>query len=79
MTHEEYESVAALDALGAVGGGETGALRRHLAGCLPCRRARIDFGEAAALIARGLEPVAPPRFMREQITAVVCATLNARL
>jgi hypothetical protein len=71
MTHEECESVAALDALGVVGGGEAGLLRLHLVGCLPCRRARVDFSEAAALIARGLEPVAPPRFMREQITAAV--------
>jgi cell division protein FtsB len=71
MTHEEYDSIAALDALGVAGGADLGALRLHLAGCLPCRRSRIDYGEAAALIARSLEPVPPPRFMRDQIIAVV--------
>src|SRR5689334_18572951 len=67
MTHEECDSIAALDALGVAGAADAGALRLHLAGCIPCRRARIDYGEAAALIARSLEPVLPPRFLRERI------------
>jgi hypothetical protein len=71
MTHEEFESIAALDALGVAGGREAGALRIHLAGCLPCRRVRIEYGEAAALMATDLDPVLPPRFMRERIVASV--------
>ncbi len=71
MTHEECDSIAALDALGVAGATDAGALRLHLAGCVPCRRARIDYGEAAALIARSLEPVLPPRFLRERIIAGV--------
>jgi hypothetical protein len=67
MTHDQHDSVALLDALGVAGSGEVAALRMHLAGCIPCRRARLDYGEAAALIARSLEPIAPPRFLREQI------------
>lgn len=71
MTHADHDSLAALDALGIAGAGEVGALRLHLAGCIPCRRARVEYGEAAALIARSLEPVPPPRFLREQIIAGV--------
>lgn len=73
MTHEEYESIAALDALGAAGSLEAGALRVHLAGCLPCRRARVEYGEAAAILATDLVPVAPPRFVRERIVSRVRA------
>lgn len=71
MTHDDHESIAALDALGVATGSEAGALRLHLAGCIPCRRVRVEYGEAAALIARSLEPVPPPHFMREQIIAAV--------
>jgi len=71
MTHEEYESIAALDALGVAGGTEAGALRIHLAGCLPCRRVRVEYGDAAALLATSLDPVEPPRFMRERIVSSV--------
>jgi cell division protein FtsB len=67
MTHDDHDALAFLDALGVAGTGEVAALRMHLAGCIPCRRARVEYGEAAALIARSLEPIAPPRFLREQI------------
>lgn len=71
MTHEEYESIAALDALGVAGGKEAGALRIHLAGCMPCRRARIEYGDAVAVMATDLLPIEPPRFLRERVVSVV--------
>ena len=69
MGHEEYESIAALDAIGAATAGEASALRTHVLGCLPCRRSRSEFSEAAALIALALEPVTPPARLRERVIA----------
>jgi hypothetical protein len=71
MTHEEFESIAALDALGIAKGGEVGALHLHLAGCVPCRRVRAEYTEAATLLARGLDPIDPPRGAREQVIDAV--------
>ena len=67
MTHDEFETIAALDALGAATVSEAGALRLHLAGCIPCRRARDEYAEATTLMATSLAPVDPPRALREQI------------
>ena len=67
MAHEDFEAIAALDALGAAGADEAAALRQHLSSCLPCRRARDEFAEATALMAKDLEPVAPPSDVRERV------------
>jgi len=67
MTHDEFESIAALDALGAASAEEESALREHLETCDSCRRARDEFGEAATLLARDLDPVPPPAEARQQI------------
>lgn len=67
MTHEEFESLAALDALGVATGDESAALRGHLGGCFVCRRSRDEYGEAATLMARGLAPVTPPPWLRTRI------------
>ena len=77
MTHEEYESIAALDALGVATGGEVAALRLHLAACHPCRLARAEFGEASAMFAFALAPIAPPAHVRAAILAEVSPELRA--
>ena len=69
MGHEDFESIAALDAIGAASAGEASALRAHVLGCLPCRRTRNEFAEAAVLIALALEPVSPPARLRERVIA----------
>ncbi len=66
-THEEYQEIAALDALGAASPGEELELHEHLGDCATCRRVRDEYAEAVTLLARGLEPVAPPDELREQI------------
>lgn len=71
MTHADFESIAALDVLGAATTGEASALRAHLLGCLPCRRARDEFADATTFIALGLEPVPPPNRLRGQISAAL--------
>ena len=73
MIHEEFESIAALDAIGAATADEERRLREHLASCAGCRAAREEYGEAAALLARQVEPVAPPPDVRARILNAVDA------
>lgn len=67
MTHADFESIAALDVLGAATAGEASALRTHLLGCIPCRRTRDEYADATTFIALSLEPVAPPRDLRARV------------
>lgn len=69
MTHEEFDSIAALDAVGAATADEARSLDEHAAGCSDCRRARDEYAEAASLLARDLSPVAPPNDVRDNVIA----------
>ncbi len=71
MTHDEFEAIAALDAIGAATAGEAAMLEQHLASCESCRRARDEFAEAATLLARDLDPVAPPPEVREHVVETI--------
>lgn len=71
MTHADFESIAALDVLGAATAGEASALRTHLLACIPCRRTRDEYADATTFIALGLEPVAPPRELRSRVASAV--------
>ena len=71
MTHADFESIAALDVLGVASAGEASALRAHLMGCIPCRRAREEYVEATTSIALSLEPIAPPRDLRTRVAAAM--------
>jgi anti-sigma-K factor RskA len=66
-THEDFETIASLDAIGAASADESTSLRAHMESCADCRRARDEFGEAATLLARQLEPVQPPGNVRMRI------------
>jgi cell division protein FtsB len=67
MNHDEFESIAALDAIGAAAPEEEQQLAAHLRECVPCRRARDEFAEAAALLAQDLPPVTPPADVRRRV------------
>ena len=71
MTHADFESIAALDVLGAATAGEASALRVHLLACIPCRRARDEFADATTFIALGLEPIQPPRDLRARVATAL--------
>jgi anti-sigma-K factor RskA len=71
IRHEAYDSIAALDAIGAASADEADAFHAHLPSCPDCRRARDEYGEAASLLARDLDPVAPPPELRNRIFAAV--------
>ena len=78
MTHEETESIAALDALGVAGAGDAVVLALHVAACLPCRRARDEYRRASALLALSLDPVLPPREVRERLVERVRGAAASR-
>jgi anti-sigma-K factor RskA len=69
VTHDELESIAALEAIGAATPEENSAFRAHASTCADCRRARDEYEEAASFIARDLAPVAPPSQLRGRIVA----------
>jgi hypothetical protein len=71
MTHEEFDAIAALDAIGAASREEAASLEDHVAECLPCRRAREEYAEAATLMAQDLTPVEPPPIVHDRIVAAV--------
>jgi anti-sigma-K factor RskA len=71
MSHDQFEAIAALDAIGAATAEETEAFREHAGSCPECRLARDEYQEAASLIARDLDPVAPPPAVRERIMNAV--------
>jgi anti-sigma-K factor RskA len=69
--HEEFDTIAALDAIGAASADEAATLHAHLLDCPECARVRDDYAEAAALLARQLRPVAPPSDLRERVVGTV--------
>jgi anti-sigma-K factor RskA len=71
MTHDDLESIAALEAIGAATADESNAFFAHAASCADCRRARDEYEEAASLIARDLDPVTPPADVRDRILTAV--------
>jgi Anti-sigma-K factor rskA len=71
IAHEELDGIAALDAIGAASPEEAATLHAHLLDCAECARARDDYAEAAALLARQLRPVAPPGGLRERVVGTV--------
>lgn len=71
MTHEQLESIAALEAIGVATPDETSAFFAHAAACADCRRARDEYEEAASLLARDPDPVVPPADVRDRIFAAI--------
>lgn len=70
-THEEFESLAALDAVGAATPDEAATLRSHVETCPSCASAQAELAEAATLLARDLAPVQPPADVRARVLAAV--------
>lgn len=70
MNHNDFEAIAALDAVGAATADEARSLTAHTESCDACRHARDEYAEAATLLARGLEPVPPPDEVRERIAGI---------
>lgn len=79
MNHEQFEEIAALDAVGAATAEQRASLERHLAECSSCAGAAAEYNDAAALIALGLEPRDPPAEARHQILNSIGANAETTL
>lgn len=73
MSHEDFENIAALEAIGAASPDEQEALGEHLDECDSCARALEEMGQAASLLALSLEPVTPPPAVRQHVMNAVRA------
>jgi len=65
--HEEFDELAALEAIGGVSGDESRRLAEHCTDCTPCSDALGDYRDAAAGFAIGLAPVTPRRDARDSL------------
>jgi anti-sigma-K factor RskA len=74
MTHDDVRAALAAEALGALDGAESAAIRAHLATCAECRADLADLEEAVA----ALGYLAPPAPMEEDRAARLRARLTAR-
>jgi anti-sigma-K factor RskA len=77
LSHEQVESIAALQAIGAATPEEEQSIQEHLATCFDCRKARDEFAEAASLLSLALPPVVPPEETRAAILSSVAAEPEA--
>jgi hypothetical protein len=67
MSHEEIKELLALEAAGALRGGEEAALAEHLSSCAECRRELAELRDVASMLAYAVEPVAPPAYLRVRV------------
>jgi hypothetical protein len=65
--HEEFDALAALEAIGGATDDESRRLDEHCTACSPCRHALDDYREAAAGLAIAIAPVPPRRDARDTL------------
>lgn len=65
--HEEFESLAALDAIGAATDEEQQQLAEHLQTCEECQRMYAGYAETAAMFGRAVDPAKPPAAARAAV------------
>ncbi|HMH51349.1 MAG TPA: anti-sigma factor [Candidatus Acidoferrum sp.] len=79
MTHEPYETQAAVYVLGALDGEERSQFEEHLAGgCVECAEAVREHAETLADVARDAPPMIPPAHVKTDLMRRVSATGSAR-
>src|SRR5262245_37618889 len=67
-THDEFDELLALHAIGALDGDDVERLEAHLAtGCAACTSELAEFERAGALLAWTAAPVSPPAALRERL------------
>lgn len=71
ITHDEFESLAALDAIGAATDEEQQQIGDHLQTCEACQYVHAEYAEAAAIFGRAVDPVKPPDAVRGAVMEAV--------
>lgn len=67
MTHEEFEELAAFDALAVGSELWTDQARDHLRTCIPCRKSHSELQETAAILGLTAGAATPPPEIRERL------------
>jgi anti-sigma-K factor RskA len=79
MSHEPFESQAAVYALGALDGEERSRFEEHLAGgCAACSGRVREHAEALADLARSVPPMIPPAHVKADLMRRVAAGAGSR-
>jgi anti-sigma-K factor RskA len=79
MSHEPFETQAAIYALGALDGEERATFEDHLArGCAECTAAVREHAETLADVARAVPPMIPPAQVKTDLMRRVAATASPR-
>ena len=79
MSHEPFETQAAVYALGALDGEERSEFEGHLAGgCADCAEAMREHAETLADAARGSPPMIPPAHVKADLMRRVAAGASSR-
>jgi anti-sigma-K factor RskA len=79
MSHEPFETQAAVYALGALDGGERSEFEEHLAGgCAECAEAVREHAETLADAARMVPPIIPPAHVKADLMRRVAAGAASR-
>jgi anti-sigma-K factor RskA len=79
MSHEPFETDAAVYALGALDGEERSRFQEHLAaGCALCAAAVREHRETLADVARDVPPMIPPTGVKADLMRRVTATNSSR-
>lgn len=79
MSHEEFDSLSPLYALGALDGEEFSRFEAHLGTCPDCGKAVREYREASTAVALAVPPVAPSPSVRERILRQVRPARSRRL
>jgi anti-sigma-K factor RskA len=80
MSHEPYETHAAVYALGALDGADREAFEAHVGGgCATCAEILHEHGETLADVARDAPPMIPPARVKGELLRRIAATDPARV
>jgi anti-sigma-K factor RskA len=79
MSHEVFDTLAAVYAVGALDGDDLAQLERHLAqGCARCTAALRDSSEALAALALTATPVVPPAHVKTALLERLAEPASSR-
>jgi anti-sigma-K factor RskA len=71
MSHEEANSLLALDAIGALEPTDRDEMERHVSTCESCRHLAAQYADVASLLPAALDPVPPPARLRRNLLSQV--------
>ncbi len=71
MSHEDFQNLAPVYALGALDGDDLAQFRGHLPGCASCQTLVREFEDVGHELAMDLPPVIPPPGLKDRVLSAV--------